>query len=149
MNETKTGEVVSKEELLRKMNNFWLNLPDDDYPEIPGEPKIRPGWRRQSSLGNSTLDEPMIEHLSFSRESPDEVFDISKFTDIFSGQTKRKFFQQVDIVVEELNMRESLSLLLKSAKSNKLERPRVMNEFAIPIFKKMLELGHNEHKLTV
>lgn len=79
------------------LNNFELNLSNDQFPEIPGEPKIRSGWRRQMANEAGLLDQrPPVERML-----PQEIELISPLR---LNQTYREFFKTIDEAIVKLGL---------------------------------------------
>lgn len=154
-----------------RMNNFFLKLPDDFYPEIPGEPEIRPGAYRQLCLEHNHLD---IPHGETTQDGQ------SKYSPLYLSQTPRQIFMTVDELVEELGLRKILDKCTRGIhrpldkKRDKLRMipigddripfdirlyafkrisnlnpwKRGISKIALPVFESMLEMGYSRTDLV-
>lgn len=84
---------------IRRTNNFICNLPDPACPEIPGEPKIKPGYYRNQYLELGWINR-VIGEGQVSRGGP--------HSELYLGQTHRQFFHIIDQLVEAFSLFEEL-----------------------------------------
>lgn len=79
------------------LNNFETILPDDQLPEIPGEPKIRSSWRRRMANEAGLLDQrPPVERTA-SQET-------RLHSPLYLNRTVREFFKTIDEAIVELRL---------------------------------------------
>lgn len=152
------------------MNNFWMRLPDDFYPRIPGNPEIASGYDRE--VLRDKIDYPISQTLS--------TQDRERHGILYLGQTQRQFFVQIDELIAEFGLAKQAALCFISLHNPERIRqenqylaipldddriplqerlaafqermnwrwsPTEVSRVAFPVFQRMLEIGYTERDL--
>lgn len=162
------GRKSTIEQEVDNLNNFWVLLPDDNYPKIPGTPEIKSGELREKILRDGEID-------CLIREPKD-----SNYSEKLRRQTWRNFFAEIDRLVEEFGLTDQIRVcfakfhdperIRQTKKSHEIplgdiripleERLRALEErnkckwdphevskIVLPVFRKLLKIGYSRRDL--
>ncbi len=138
-----TGELLIKKERWFLRHNNWIGkLPDDNFPPVSGEPKVRPGWFREVVDRNGGMN--LIIGINCRHKQG--------HSELYLGQTYRAFFLTIDRLIEETGVRDVLDRYIELTHTTdlgyqgsiwKLELERLSE----PVIRQMLEMGYAEYDL--
>ena len=134
--------MTPEREKFLKFNNWGGKLPDDHYPPISGEPKIRSGWFREVVDRNDGMDKV----IGVGHKHP------QGHSEFYLSQTYREFFLKIDRLIGETGIKEIYDKYLEIVWNTDLSwqteiwKPE-LERITEPVIKRMLEMGYTEYDL--